>query len=377
MNPVTVCRDAVCRQLKRTRTYWQRLSHAGRLVVLGLVLLLIAARLAAPLVLQRYVNRTLDRHPEYGGQIGQVHIHLLRGAYSIEHVEIVKKTGQVPVPFLSARTVDFSVHWRELFHGSVVAQIQVDRAQLNFVKGRTKEDSQTEIQKSWTALLQDLYPFQINRCEIRDSQVWYHDFYSNPQVHVYLTNMLLVATNLSNVRDTRQELPAAINVRGITIGHGHLDASLRLNPLASKPTFDFKAAVTNMNLPALNGFLRAYAKADVRAGRLDVFAEAAGVHGRFEGYLKPLATDLKVFNTEEKNPIQVVWEAIVALVAQTFKNHPNDRFGTKIPFAGTFDDPQVDAWETILNVLRNTFVQALQPRIEDSESPRKLRRREP
>src|SRR5512140_3365478 len=103
--------------LKKARTRWQTASHFARLVIFGLIVLLIVVRLAAPYVLQHYVNRTLNRHPEYGGRIGQVHLHLIRGAYSIEHVDILKRSGKVPVPFVSARTVDFSMDWRELFHG--------------------------------------------------------------------------------------------------------------------------------------------------------------------------------------------------------------------------------------------------------------------
>lgn len=365
--------DKVKSTIKRARTRWQTASHVARLLIFGTIVLLVIARLAAPTFVQRYVNRTLDRHPEYGGRIGQVHLHLIRGAYSIEHVDVVKKSGKTPVPFVSAKRVEFSVDWRELVRGALVSEITVDQARLNFVQGPTKEESQTGIQKSWVSILEDLFPFRINRCTVRQGEVWYHDFHSTPEVHVYLTNMLLIATNLSNVRQTRQELPAAFQVHATTLGQGDLRLLLRANPLAAKPTFDLKAAVTNMDLTALNGFLRAYAKADVTQGRIDVFAEMAAASGQFEGYVKPLVHDLKVFNTQDKNVFEVVWEAIVAFIAQTFKNHPNDQFGTKIPFSGDFDNPNVDVWDTIVNVLRNAFIRALQPGLEGSVNPEKVR----
>jgi hypothetical protein len=359
--------------VKKARTRWQTISHAARFIIFGVVLLLVVARLAAPTFVERYVNRTLDRHPEYGGQIGQVHLHLLRGAYSIDHVDVVKKSGETRVPFVSAKRMEFSVEWRELVRGSLVSEITVDQARLNFIHAPTEEESQTGIQKSWVGILEDLFPFRINRCTVRRSEVWYHDFHSNPQVHVYLTNMLMVATNLSNVRQSHQELPAAFQLRGTTVGQGDVRLLLRANPLAEKPTFDLNAAVTNMDLTALNDFLRAYAKADVAKGRIDVFAEMAASEGRFEGYIKPLVYDLKVFNTQDKNAFEIVWEAIVAFLAQTFKNHPNDQFGTKIPFSGNFDNPKVNVWDTIVNVLRNTFIKALQPGVEGSVSPDKVR----
>ncbi len=72
-----------------------------------MALLLIAFRLALPSLVERYVNRKLSELPSYNGHIGEVDIHLYRGAYSIHHIEVVKKTGQVSVPFFSARAVDF------------------------------------------------------------------------------------------------------------------------------------------------------------------------------------------------------------------------------------------------------------------------------
>lgn len=360
--------------VRKAKTRWRTISHAARIGIFVLILLIVLARLAMPYAVQRYVNRTLDRHPEYGGRIGSVRVHLIRGAYSIDHVDIVKKGGKVPVPFVSARTVEFSVEWKALLHGRLVSEIKVDQARLNFVAAPTKDQSQTGIKNGWTQILEDLFPFKINRCVVRESQVWFHDFHRTPQVHVYLTNMLLVATNLSNARDSTNALPAGLQVHGTTIGHGNVDVALRLRPLAAKPTFDLRAAVTNIDITAFNDFLRAYANADVKQGRLDVFAEMAAAEGHFEGYVKPLATDLKVFNIKDKSPIEVVWEAVVAFVAQTFKNHPNDRFGTKVPFAGSFDTPNVDVWETILNVLRNTFVKALPPGLEGSVSPQKVRK---
>jgi Domain of Unknown Function (DUF748) len=100
-------------------------------------------------------------------------------------------------------------------------------------------------------------PLKINRCVVRESAVWYHDFHSDLQVHVCMTNLLLTATNLTNIRQSGKELPAGFMLHAITIGHGDLRLDLHANPLAPKPTFQLKAAVTNMDLTALNDFLRA------------------------------------------------------------------------------------------------------------------------
>ena len=373
MNATKTPVDKVKTTVRKVGIRWKTVSHVTRFVVFGLILLLLLARWMAPYEVQRYVNQTLNRNKDYGGRVGQVHLHIYRGAYSIDHIDIVKKSGKVPVPFVSMKRLEFSVAWRDLFHGKLVSDVNVDQARVNFVNGPSDQQRQTTVQKSWVKTLEDLAPFDINHCVVRQSEVWYHDFHSMPQVHIYMTNLFLTATNLTNMRQANTNLPAGINLQAVTVGQGDLRLGLKFNPLNEKPTFHLQAAVTNMDLTALNEFLRAYAKADVAQGRVSLYTEIAAADGRFEGYLKPLVTDLKVFNTQDKNPIEVVWEAIVAFVAQTFKNHPNDRFGTQIPFSGTFDNPKVGVWDTILNVLRNTFIKAIQPGIENSITPEKVR----
>src|SRR5687768_12673668 len=104
----------MARHRKRKITFW----------TLGvLVILLVGLRLALPSLVQRYVNEKLDELPDYDGHIGDVDIHLIRGAYSIDDVDIEKTTGSVPVPFFSARKVDFSMEWREIFQGALVGEI--------------------------------------------------------------------------------------------------------------------------------------------------------------------------------------------------------------------------------------------------------------
>jgi hypothetical protein len=98
---------------KKRRSRWRFVLPA-----LGvLVVLLIAARVAAPSFVRWYVNRTIDQSPLYDGKIGDVNIHLWRGAYSIEDVRLNKVTGNVPVPLFAAKRIDLAIEWNALLHG--------------------------------------------------------------------------------------------------------------------------------------------------------------------------------------------------------------------------------------------------------------------
>ena len=330
----------------------------------GLILLLalVGLRLALPHWVESYVNRKLDSLPEYAGRIGEVHVHLLRGAYSVDDVEIVKTEGDVPVPFLAAGRVDFSVEWGALAKGELVSEVWVKDARLNFVQGPTEASSQTDVDKSWIGMVDDLFPFQINRFEITNSQVWYHNFHTEPVINVYVSNMVAVATNLSNVRDRTGNLPAGVVARGDTIGGGLLKLAVRLDPVSRLPRFDADASVERMDLRALNPFLRAYANIDVEGGNLDVFVELAAANGKYTGYLKPLAENVDVLDLGDENEgfFAVVWEMIVGGLTALVTNPPEDQVASKIPISGTVDtSAEVDLWATIGNILRNAFVDAL------------------
>ena len=334
------------------------------LLVLGLVIL----RLALPSIVQKYVNQKLDEIPEYDGHVGDVDIHLIRGAYSINAIDIVKTTGEVPVPFFAARKIDLSVEWRELFHRALVGEIHVYDANVNFVQAESEEKSQTSIDQSWLKVVQDLFPFRINRFEIHNGELWFHDTHSEPKVDVFLTNLVAVCTNLYNTRKLKSELPADFRAKGTTLGEGEVELQVKLDPLAEEPKFDLELALRKMDLRALNDLLEAYGKFNVKRGTFEVFSEIAGENGSFDGYVKPFFEDLDVFELKQdaKNPVKLAWQGIVAGAVKLFKNHPKDQVATKIPVAGTFEKTEVQVWSTLANVLRNAFVEAFKTRLDDS-----------
>ena len=82
---------------------WKRFAARRRklLITLGVIMVvLVAARIYLPFGLQRYVNHKLDEIPEYDGRVGDIDVHLWRGAYEIEDVQLVKTTGKIDVPVL-------------------------------------------------------------------------------------------------------------------------------------------------------------------------------------------------------------------------------------------------------------------------------------
>jgi hypothetical protein len=176
--------------------------------------------------------------------------------------------------------------------------------------------------------------------------------------------MHLLAHNLINVVDASL-LPANI-VADAGLYGGTLDFNMRLNPLADQPTFDMNAKLENTSLPKLNNFFKAYGKFDVHSGTMGLYTEMAAEDGKFVGYVKPVIKDLKILGAEDRkdNILQKLWEAIVGAASMVLKNPKEKQVATKVPIEGSFDKTTVGVWYAVLDLLRNAFIQALQPSID-------------
>jgi hypothetical protein len=353
---------------KHTHRRWPR-----RLIycVIGVAVILFGARLALPYILKRYANNQLNHSQDYGGSIGDVTVHLWRGAYRIHDIDIKKKTGKISAPLFSANFLDLSLQWSELFHGKFVSKILMDAPQLNFVSGPTTAQSQTGMENNWGDMLESLVPFNINSLTITNGQIHFKNPYSDPPVDIYMTEIFGIATNLNNSREIRQELPAGVEVYGKTLGNGSFNFQCKLNPLAHTPTFQLNGSLTNVDLTQLNSFLRAYGKFDVAHGDFGFFTSFAAADGKYDGYIKVLFKNLKIFKWEKerkKDALQIFWQAIVGTVATLLKNQPHDQLATKVPITGAFDQSDVHVWPAIQTLLRNGFVRALVPQIDQKVS---------
>jgi Domain of Unknown Function (DUF748) len=140
-----------------------------------------------------------------------------------------------------------------------------------------------------------------------------------------------------------------------------------LDPLSTDPTFDMNISLQNTNLVKLNDFFQAYAKVDVNKGVFRLYAEAAAKDNKFIGYVKPLIQDLDILGKEDRgdNVFRKLCEGMVGSVGQVFKNQKEDQIATKISFEGNIQSPHTSLWNTIVNILRNAFVRALQPSIDN------------
>jgi hypothetical protein len=352
---------------KPKRGRFLRFIRHARWYLLGLIIFLALVRLALPFAVEDYVNRQLNKAHDYGGRVGNIHLQLWRGRYRIDNIRIYKRTGEVKVPLFAADHLSLAIEWKELFHGSVVGQAEMQRPRVNFVSGPTAAQSQTGTDEHWDDMLKSLFPFNLNRVEINRGQIHFQNEYSKPPVDIYLNEFSATATNLNNSRKIHRELPAGCVAHATTIGGGDLDVKVQLNPMAHDPTYQVDAQLTNVDLTALNSFLKAYGKFDVERGVFGIFTSVASKDGDYTGYIKVFFNNLKVFAWEKekkKNPLQIAWEATVGSVATLLKNQPKDSLATRVPISGSYKGSHVGVLPAIGTLLRNAFIRALIPSVD-------------
>ncbi|HEV2328702.1 MAG TPA: DUF748 domain-containing protein [Verrucomicrobiae bacterium] len=338
-------------------------------IVAATIVIFVLLRISLPHLVRHYVNAQLQKSSAYAGSVGRIEISLYRGAYEIRDIHIFKRNGKIQDPFFSAPYMDLSVEWPALFHHRIVARIYMQQPHLNFVKGPTAEQTQTGESTSWIQMLQSLTPFRINELEIYDGEVHYKDDYSDPKMDLYISRLGASATNLSNAQEQSLQLPAGIRAHGKTIGGGTLDFHLQFNPMAPAPLYQLQTSLTNVNLPALNSFLRAYGKFDVARGDFAMFTSIAATNNAYQGYIKIFFDNLDVFEwqkeeREHKSALKIFWDAIVGTVSTVFRNMPKDQLAVKVPIAGVNTNSSVDLTSTIGSLLRNAFVRALIPKYD-------------
>lgn len=343
----------------RKRLYW----------VGGILLFLLIVHLLFPVLLLRYVNKSLDNIPEYSGSVENIHTNLFRGAYVIHGLKIVKSDGKVEEPFVSSSRIDLSVEWSALFDGRVVGEVKFSDPTLTFVvPSDTTAGKQTGEDVDWIEPLKDLMPLTINRLEIVNGTIFYKDPSAEPKVDIYLRELNAVVTNLSNTTREDEVLPSDIQLSAISIGEGELVVNGGLNIIKKVPDFDIDLSFEGVDLTALNDFAKAYAKADIESGSLNFYTEVKGRDGALEGYIKPLFMNMKFvdWGDEDKNPLEFAWEFIVGSVAEIFENQKEDQFGTRMPIEGNYENVQAGIFPAIGNVLRNAFIRAFEGETEGS-----------
>lgn len=347
-----------------------RRRRLGLIIFATLAAALVLLHLLLPLLIRDYLNRQFADMGAYRGHIEDVDLALWRGAYRINGLMVERTDTEMPVPFLDAPQILLAVSWRALWRGAVVARVQFRSPSLNFVDGGDSAQGQAGEGVDWRVRLEQLVPIRIDELSVRDGQVHFRNFHSEPPVDVYLTQLDMDILNLRNTRDADGSRVATVEATGLLQDQAPTEALAQLDPFGELNDFDLQLRITDLSLTALNELAGAYGKFDFAGGEGDFVMELNADEGRLSGYAKPLFRDVRVFaweqdvTTDDKPLIRAGWEALVDLVATVFRNQPQRQFATRVPIEGSLEQTETSILRAIGGVLRNAFVEAYQPWFE-------------
>ena len=338
-------------------------------IIIGIIIVLIIIRIILPYVVLYYCNEKLAEMDGYYGHVEDIDLSLYRGAYEINDIYInkVDTVSKKQTEFFKSSSIDLSVEWRALFHKRIVGKIIFNSPVLIFTKNKVEFSQVKKDTTTFLTLLNNFMPLDLNRFEINNGEIHYTDKTTSPVVDIALKRSHIVALNLSNVVNKDVLLPSTITGEASAYG-GSLNFDMKMDAFAPVATFDLNLKMENTNLALLNDFLRAYGKFDVDRGKLGLYMEMAAEKGRFVGYVKPIIKDLKVLGPKDSSDtfFHKVWENVIGVAGMVLKNRRKDQVATKVPIEGNFSDPKINIGDAIVEIIRNAFIEALIPSLDNS-----------
>ncbi len=364
---------------ERRHAIARRLARVPRplgIALVSLLLLLIVARIAAPLVIEHVLNEKLAALPDYKGSIADVDLSLLDSEFAVDDLRLDKRKGEPEVPFLRVDRIEVDYRWDALFRGKIVADVEIDSPLLNVMPEATQKREPTkQIEKdkegqAITETVQTLLPTKIHHLHVRDGAVRFKDTKASPDVDLRLTRFNLFVSDLSNRAEPASRMPTRGRATATVQGSGRVRAQFRLNVYAEHPTFDLNLALRDLDVRELKDLTRAYAKVDPERGRAAFYAELVARDGRIRGYFKPMLDDVDILDTEggdKEDPwYRKAWEGTVGAVEEIFEDQKKDRAATRVPISGRVDSPGIGVWTTVTELIVNAFIEALRPGVEHS-----------
>jgi len=205
---------------------------------------------------------------------------------------------------------------------------------------------------------------KARRLAVHGATVGFVNEQVTPRYRVFLADTNLVFENFTN---QFTDGTATARLTGRFMGSGAISVSAAFRPETKGADFDLDARIEDTDVRTMNDLLRAHARVDVVSGIFSVFAEARVMHGRVEGYVKPLFRDLRLYGAKqdaEKSFGQKFKEQAADVIAKVLRNRPRQDVATVVPITGPLDDPRANTWAALIGLIRNAFDKAILPGFE-------------
>ena len=331
-----------------------------------IVVVLIAFRIYLPTLVKNNINKILADIPGYYGEVKDIDIALIRGAYVVNGMYLNKVNAKTQVPFLNFPKTDISIEWKSLFKGKIVSEIIMISPEVIYIFEDQKVivDGKTADVEDWTKALTEIVPIDINHFEVHDGKVAFVQLQADPNIDLNIDKIELYADNLRNVVVREGTLPSPIHATGVTFGNGNMTLEGNINLIKEIPDMDLEFALKGSNATALNDLTRHYAGIDFEKGTFELYSEVAIADGYLKGYIKPMLVDTKLIGKDD-GFIGVLWEGFVGFFKFILKNQGTNTLATKVPLEGDLNNVDAGTWPTVINIFGNAWIKAFKGETDD------------
>jgi hypothetical protein len=372
-------------------------------VLLAVVVLLVAARIALTPLAKHYTQKGLDSMEGYSGRFSDVSISLFQLQYGIEKLQIFDEPKEEDeAPLLYAENIKAGLSWKDLvkFRLAGAARIEKMKATIPLTR-RIKEKAEEVAEKveekveekagvrevtpmNLDETLERLFPFKLSRVEVKDSEVLLVDTTESRRPRLWIHDMQATLENFYTRRELADDKPMTVAVRGVVQHSGDLSFFLATDPLAEGLSFSGQLALKGFKLREAYEFMVTKTGMKFPQGQLDLMASFKCRNARITGAVKPILSRVEV------RPAEDDWKTKLkaALADKTLDVFSDDVPGrdavaTVLPIKGRVENPNAQIWPTVLALVRNAFVEGLSagfqnlppPTAEKKEGPFKQARR--
>lgn len=205
---------------------------------------------------------------------------------------------------------------------------------------------------------------KVDKAAIEKSRVAYIDQAGKPPYTLFLTDLMVSTTNFSN---HFYQGSSDIQITGKFMGSGDTVVKANFRPEKKGPDFTLNAAIRNADVTSLNDLFQNYGKFDVAGGWFSLFTQMNVREGEVHGYVKPLFSQLEVYNyqKEKKKPVlKQTYEMVIGAASHLLRNHRTQQVATEVDISGKLNQPNVSTLQAIGELIRNAFIKAILPGFE-------------
>ena len=344
-------------------------------VIVVTVLLLILARVGAPYAVQYYINQQINQTKGITGQVGDVDLHLYRGAYAVDDIEIYAVDEQSsPKPLLSVKTLDFSLAWSAVLNGNLVTNMVFSQPKVVVYDKDTttpEQNQQVKDERTWIGLANNLVVFSIDTLKIIDGKISLVNQTKKGEIPTYIANINADIKNITNAQNLTKTLVTSVDVKGDLMGEATLTLVGKLDPFSEQANFDFNMEVQRFSVKQIQTVFNVYTPFDIEAGGIDGAMELAAKSNEVNGYAKAGVYDLSIFSWREDvekdddGLFTIIFEGGADLLSAILENDESQLVAARIPIEGTLDNTDISTFQAVVSVLKNAFFDATKMQVDD------------